>query len=139
MIECLQRDGSYIIETIPDLSYNTREKTVDLNEIPTFKGLYIFRWKVIARHRLNSNMNVTSPYGNFRTKELDPLVISTDAVTMKKGESVQVNITSGTGSYTLSTSNAYIATASLVKMNTITVFGKDKGIAIITVTDNESG
>lgn len=139
VIECLQRDGSYIIETIPDLPYNTREKTVDLNEIPTFKGLYIFRWKVIARHRLNSNMNVTSPYGNFRTKELDPLVISTDAVTMKKGESVQVNITSGTGSYTLSTSNAYIATASLVKMNTITVFGKDKGIAIITVTDNESG
>ncbi len=139
VIECLQRDGSYIIETIPDLSYNTREKTVDLNEIPTFKGLYIFRWKVIARHRLNSNINVTSAYGNFRTKELAPLVISTDAVTMKKGESVQVNITSGTGSYTLSSSNAYIATASLVKMNTITVFGKDKGIAVITVTDNESG
>ena len=139
VIECLQRDGSYIIETIPDLSYNTREKTVDLNEIPTFKGLYIFRWKVIARHRLNSNINVTSAYGNFRTKELAPLVISTDAVTMKKGESVQVNITSGTGSYTLSSSNAYIATASLVKMNTITVFGKGKGIAVITVTDNESG
>lgn len=139
VIECLQRDGSYIIETIPDLPYNTREKTVDLNEIPTFKGLYIFRWKVIARHRLNSNINVTSAYGNFRTKELAPLVISTDAVTMKKGESVQVNITSGTGSYTLSSSNAYIATASLVKMNTITVFGKDKGIAVITVTDNESG
>lgn len=139
VIECLQRDGSYIIETIPDLSYNTREKTVDLNEIPTFKGLYIFRWKVIARHRLNSNINVTSAYGNFRTKELAPLAISTDAVTMKKGESVQVNITSGTGSYTLSSSNAYIATASLVKMNTITVFGKGKGIAVITVTDNESG
>ena len=139
VIECLQRDGSYIIETIPDLSYNTREKTVDLNEIPTFKGLYIFRWKVIARHRLNSNINVTSAYGNFRTKELAPLVISTDAVTMKKGESVQVNITSGTGSYTLSSSNAYIATANLVKMNTITVFGKGKGIAVITVTDNESG
>lgn len=139
VIECLQRDGSYIIETIPDLSYNTREKTVDLNEIPTFKGLYIFRWKVIARHRLNSNINVTSAYGNFRTKELAPLVISTDAVTMKKGESVQVNIISGTGSYTLSSSNAYIATASLVKMNTITVFGKGKGIAVITVTDNESG
>lgn len=139
VIECLQRDGSYIIETIPDLSYNTREKTVDLNEIPTFKGLYIFRWKVIARHRLNSNINVTSAYGNFRTKELAPLVISTDAVTMKKGESVQVNITSGTGSYTLSSSNAYIATTSLVKMNTITVFGKGKGIAVITVTDNESG
>ena len=139
VIECLQRDGSYIIETIPDLPYNTREKTVDLNEIATFKGLYIFRWKVIARHRLNSNINVTSAYGNFRTKELAPLVISTDAVTMKKGESVQVNITSGTGSYTLSSSNAYIATASLVKMNTITVFGKDKGIAVITVTDNESG
>ena len=139
VIECLQRDGSYIIETIPDLSYNTREKTVDLNEIPTFKGLYIFRWKVIARHRLNNNINVTSAYGNFRTKELAPLAISTDAVTMKKGESVQVNITSGTGSYTLSSSNAYIATASLVKMNTITVFGKGKGIAVITVTDNESG
>lgn len=139
VIECLQRDGSYIIETIPDLPYNTREKTVDLNEIPTFKGLYIFRWKVIARHRLNSNINVTSAYGNFRTKELAPLVISTDAVTMKKGESVQVNITSGTGSYTLSSSNAYIATANLVKMNTITVFGKGKGIAVITVTDNESG
>ena len=139
VIECLQRNGSYIIETIPDLPYNTREKTVDLNEIPTFKGLYIFRWKVIARHRLNSNINVTSAYGNFRTKELAPLVISTDAVTMKKGESVQVNITSGTGSYTLSSSNAYIATASLVKMNTITVFGKGKGIAVITVTDNESG
>ena len=139
VIECLQRDGSYIIETIPDLSYNTREKTVDLNEIPTFKGLYIFRWKVIARHRLNSNINVTSAYGNFRTKELAPLAISTDAVTMKKGESVQVSITSGTGSYTLSSSNAYIATASLVKMNTITVFGKGKGIAVITVTDNESG
>lgn len=139
VIECLQRDGSYIIETIPDLPYNTREKTVDLNEIATFKGLYIFRWKVIARHRLNSNINVTSAYGNFRTKELAPLVISTDAVTMKKGESVQVNITSGTGSYTLSSSNAYIATANLVKMNTITVFGKGKGIAVITVTDNESG
>lgn len=139
VIECLQRDGSYIIETIPDLSYNTREKTVDLNEIPTFKGLYIFRWKVIARHRLNNNINVTSAYGNFRTKELAPLAISTDAVTMKKGESVQVNITSGTGSYTLSSSNAYIATASLMKMNTITVFGKGKGIAVITVTDNESG
>lgn len=139
VIECLQRDGSYIIETIPDLPYNTREKTVDLNEIPTFKGLYIFRWKVIARHRLNSNINVTSAYGNFRTKELAPLVISTDAVTMKKGESVQVNITSGTGSYTLSSSNAYIATANLVKMNTITIFGKGKGIAVITVTDNESG
>ena len=139
VIECLQRDGSYIIETIPDLPYDTREKTVDLNTIASFKGLYIFRWKVIARHRLNSNMKVVSPYGNFRTKELDPLTLSTDVVTLKKGENVQVNITSGTGSYTLATSNAYIATASLVKMNTITVSGKGKGTAVIVVTDNESG
>ena len=139
VIECLQRDGSYIIETIPDLPYDAREKTVDLNTIASFKGLYIFRWKVIARHRLNSNMKVESAYGNFRTKELAPLTLSTDAVTLKKGENVQVNITSGTGSYTLATSNAYIATASLVKMNTITVFGKGKGTAVIVVTDNESG
>ena len=139
VIECLQRDGSYIIETIPDLPYDTREKTVDLNTIASFKGLYIFRWKVIARHRLNSNMKVVSPYSNFRTKELDPLTLSTDVVTLKKGENVQVNITSGTGSYTLATSNAYIATASLVKMNTITVSGKGKGTAVIVVTDNESG
>lgn len=139
VIECLQRDGSYIIETIPDLPYDTREKTVDLNTIASFKGLYIFRWKVIARHRLNSNMKVVSPYGNFRTKELEPLTLSTDVVTLKKGENVQVNITSGTGSYTLATSNAYIATASLVKMNTITVSGKGKGTAVIVVTDNESG
>ena len=139
VIECLQRDGSYIIETIPDLPYDAREKTVDLNTIASFKGLYIFRWKVIARHRLNSNMKVVSPYSNFRTKELDPLTLSTDVVTLKKGENVQVNITSGTGSYTLATSNAYIATASLVKMNTITVFGKGKGTAVIVVTDNESG
>ena len=139
VIECLQRDGSYIIETIPDLPYDAREKTVDLNTIASFKGLYIFRWKVIARHRLNSNMKVESAYGNFRTKELAPLTLSTDAVTRKKGENVQVNITSGTGSYTLATSNAYIATASLVKMNTITVFGKGKGTAVIVVTDNESG
>lgn len=138
VIECLQRDGSYIIETIPDLPYDAREKTVDLNTIASFKGLYIFRWKVIARHRLNSNMKVESAYGNFRTKELAPLTLSTDAVTLKKGENVQVNITSGTGSYTLATSNAYIATASLVKMNTITVFGKGKGTAVIVVTDNES-
>lgn len=139
VIECLQRDGSYIIETIPDLPYDAREKTVDLNTIASFKGLYIFRWKVIARHRLNSNMKVESAYGNFRTKELAPLTLSTDAVTLKKGENVQVNITSGTGSYTLATSNAYIATASLVKMNTITVSGKGKGTAVIVVTDNESG
>lgn len=139
VIECLQRDGSYIIETIPDLPYDAREKTVDLNTIASFKGLYIFRWKVIARHRLNSNMKVESAYGNFRTKELAPLTLSTDTVTLKKGENVQVNITSGTGSYTLATSNAYIATASLVKMNTITVFGKGKGTAVIVVTDNESG
>ena len=139
VIECLQRDGSYIIETIPDLPYDAREKTVDLNTIASFKGLYIFRWKVIARHRLNSNMKVVSPYGNFRTKELEPLTLSTDVVTLKKGENVQVNITSGTGSYTLATSNAYIATASLVKMNTITVSGKGKGTAVIVVTDNESG
>lgn len=139
VIECLQRDGSYIIETIPDLPYDAREKTVDLNTIASFKGLYIFRWKVIARHRLNSNMKVVSPYSNFRTKELDPLTLSTDVVTLKKGENVQVNITSGTGSYTLATSNAYIATASLVKMNTITVSGKGKGTAVIVVTDNESG
>ena len=139
VIECLQRDGSYIIETIPDLPYDAREKTVDLNTIASFKGLYIFRWKVIARHRLNSNMKVVSPYGNFRTKELEPLTLSTDVVTLKKGESAQVNITSGTGSYTLATSNAYIATASLVKMNTITVSGKGKGTAVIVVTDNESG
>lgn len=139
VIECLQRDGSYIIETISDLPYDAREKTVDLNTIASFKGLYIFRWKVIARHRLNSNMKVESPYSNFRTKELDPLTLSTDVVTLKKGENVQVNITSGTGSYTLVTSNAYIATASLVKMNTITVSGKGKGTAVIVVTDNESG
>lgn len=139
VIECLQRDGSYIIETIPDLPYDTREKTVDLNTIASFKGLYIFRWKVIARHRLNSNMKVESAYSNFRTKELAPLTLSTDTVTLKKGENVQVNITSGTGSYTLATSNAYIATASLVKMNTITVSGKGKGTAVIVVTDNESG
>lgn len=139
VIECLKRDGTYATETISDLPYNTREKKVDLDKYPAFKGLYIFRWKLIARHRLNSDMNVTSPYANFRTNEIPPLKLSTQEVTVKKDENVEVKITSGTGSYTLTNSNPYIATASLAKANTITIFGKGKGTAVIVVTDNESG
>ena len=139
VIECLKRDGTYATETISDLPYNTREKKVDLDKYPAFKGLYIFRWKLIARHRLNSDMNVTSPYANFRTNEIPPLKLSTQEVTVKKDENVEVKITSGTGSYTLTNSNPYIATASLAKANTITIFGKGKGSAVIVVTDNESG
>lgn len=139
VIECLKRDGTYATETISDLPYNTREKKVDLDKYSAFKGLYIFRWKLIARHRLNSDMNVTSPYANFRTNEIPPLKLSTQEVTVKKDENVEVKITSGTGSYTLTNSNPYIATASLAKANTITIFGKGKGAAVIVVTDNESG
>ena len=68
------------------------------------------------------------------------LVVSTNSVeiNINDGDTQTVEITSGSGSYTISSSNSYVATADL-SGNIITITGVAPGTAVVTVTDNSTG
>ena len=56
---------------------------------------------------------------------------------MKTGETITVDITSGSGNYTAQSSNTAVATVT-ISNNTIIVSGVSVGTATISVTDNGS-
>ena len=67
-----------------------------------------------------------------------PLALSMSSVEIKVGESATVEITSGNGSYTVSSFAPSVATASL-SGTTITIMGVAAGSAVVTVTDTTTG
>ena len=74
--------------------------------------------------------NASTPIAN--------LSISSNTASLKSGETTMVNITSGSDSYTATSNNSSVATASLNGM-TITINAIAVGTATITVTDTQSG
>ena len=65
-------------------------------------------------------------------------VLSVNNVEISECETAVVEITSGNGSYTVVSSNIYVATASL-SGTTITITGVACGTAVVTVTDTATG
>lgn len=74
----------------------------------------------------------------FEGEELANLVISTNSVFLKVGETSTVEITSDSGHYTIVSDNPSIATAEL-NVTTIIIQAVAVGTATITVTDTQSG
>lgn len=67
-----------------------------------------------------------------------PVKLSQSSVNLAKGSTVTLDVVSGSGNYTVISSDVCIADAS-VSGNVITVSGLDKGSATITVTDINTG
>ena len=80
-------------------------------------------------------------YGNissFKIDKLNELILSTNAVSLNVGQTTTVDITSGSGSYVIESSDEHVATA-FVDGNTISVNALNVGEATITVSDKVSG
>jgi len=69
---------------------------------------------------------------------LPDLALSTSAVSLTVGGASTVDITSGSGSYTVASDNSSVATAAL-SGTTLTITPISAGTATITVTDTQSG
>ena len=67
-----------------------------------------------------------------------PLAISATSVSLDKGDNATVEITAGSGSYTVESSNSNIATATL-NGNMVSITAVGGGSATITVADTQSG
>lgn len=70
--------------------------------------------------------------------EKAPLAVSTTAVEVEHGGNATVEITAGSGSYTVESSKANIATATL-NGNTVIIAAVGGGTATITITDTQTG
>ena len=97
--------------------------------------------------RLTSNYSDTHPFYTrsdghsvrpvYVGNTTQPLVLSINSVEMYVGESATVEITSGNGSYTVSSSATNVATVSLSGMN-LNITGVAIGSAVVTVTDTST-
>lgn len=67
-----------------------------------------------------------------------PLAISTTGVSLEKGENATVEITAGSGSYTVESNNTSIATATL-NGSTVSIAAVGGGSTTITITDTQTG
>ena len=66
------------------------------------------------------------------------LDLSESSVRLTKGNTTTVEVTTGSGNYTVSSSDVSIATVA-VSGNKVIIIGMEKGAATITVTDTETG
>jgi len=71
------------------------------------------------------------------TKALPNLVVTSKTAELMVGGQYRINITSGSGKYSVSSQNSHIATASLLG-NAIDIVGKSKGNTTVLLEDKES-
>lgn len=93
-----------------------------------------YQWKIEAtdgKHKTSSDLF------SFKVEKIYGLALSTDNVYLKVEGTKQINITSGSGNYIVSSNKTNIATADL-SGTTINVIGKSEGTAEITVTDTKT-
>ena len=69
------------------------------------------------------------------TEEKKNLILSTTAVSLKENESIQVNITSGSGVYIVKSNNESVVLANEVKAGVIGIIAKGAGNATVIVKD----
>lgn len=72
------------------------------------------------------------------TEEKKNLILSTTAVSLKENESIQVNITSGSGVYIVKSNNESVVLANEVKAGVIGIIAKGAGNATVIVKDKAS-
>ncbi len=80
-------------------------------------------------------------YGNvnsFKIDKLNELILSTNSVSLNVGQTTTVDITSGSGSYVIESSDEHVATA-FVDGSTISVNALNVGESTITVSDKVTG
>ncbi|MBV7440574.1 leucine-rich repeat domain-containing protein [Weeksellaceae bacterium TAE3-ERU29] len=93
-----------------------------------------YQWKIEAtdgKHKTSSDLF------SFKVEKIYGLALSTDNVYLKVEGTKQVNITSGSGNYIVSSNKMNIATADL-SGTTINITSKSEGTAEITVTDTKT-
>ncbi len=95
-----------------------------------------YRWKVVAT---DGEKNVSSEIFTFKIENVDGLSIDKTAVSLEVGKTATVNITSGSGNYTVISSDTNKVTATTNKNEVITLTAKGEGTATVTVKDNKTG
>ncbi len=112
--------------------YHHKTNSYTYNEENLPAGEY--KWKVVASDGKNKTASEVARFTIVKAKDL---TLSTDRVSIKKGETQAVTITSGSGNYTANSENTNIATATL-NGTTINITGMSQGNTEITVTDIKS-
>lgn len=110
--------------------YHHKSNNYVYDDVNLSEGEY--KWAVVAS---DGKAKIKSEVAKFSIVKKNSLVLSTDKITIKKGESQTVKITNGSGTYTATSSNSAVATAT-INGNNVVITGVAKGTANITVTDN---
>ena len=122
-------------ETIP--SYNTQYIDTQRGEF-TFSAIYTPTQGGTYYYRAFTYDGIHYNWGEERSFTLTQLAVSTSSVSLNVGWTRTVDITSGSGSYLVESSDEHIATA-FVDGNIISINALNPGDATITVSDKVSG
>jgi|GEM_PF-299745 len=110
--------------------------TVNANQhIATVKGVKAGTTKMtLVDARSKKSVSVTIVV----TGKSSALTLSATSLTLKSGDATTVEVSGGSGSYTVSTSDKSVAKCN-ISGSTVTIKGILAGTAVITVTDKETG